>query len=239
LATLGEVLGGVLVDAIRSRVTADSMSRELVAEYRQDPVLSLFSVPRLAVREMQVTLRFVVQSFEPGSVSEEAVADAWSAVLSERIVPQLLRERGAGLSADELGAMRSTLEEQPLRVSERAVASALEADTRPLIDESVEAVLNRLREVPQRLRRRVGTLTELRNVVRRQVLAELHGFLESQQELANVRGVLDSRLDVGVVRTDLESAPATAIQEVTVKLTMEDIETLVGGAELVREVGPS
>lgn len=231
MPTLGEVLSGVLVDAIKSRVTADSISRDLVAQYRQDPVLSMLSVPRLAVRELQVTLRFVVQSFDVGPLSAAAVTEEWSTVLTDRIIPRVLEERGASLGADELGEVRSRVAQEPVRLSPEAMSAAMSEESRSLIDESVEAVLSGLRNVPPRLRRRVGTMAELREELRSQVTAELGDFLEGQRETTRIGAVHDSRLDVGIVRTDFETAPTTAVQEVMVKLTMEDIETLVGGGE--------
>lgn len=235
---LGDVLGSVLAEAARGRVAADSLTRDLVAVYRDDPVLSLMSVPRVTVKQMQVTLRFAVEDFDEGPqqyvqpVVGEGDKAAWERTLAERVLPRLLEAQGPTLSGEEMRRVRDAAgAEAPSVATDRLVAAAT-GDPQALVDESVEAVVARIRSVPTALRRRLGTLAQVREQIRPEIAVEVETFLAGYRRKEDIRRILGSRLDVAVRGGDLSAVAPEVVQEVTVTLEMSDLDTILDGAEL-------
>lgn len=103
MAKLGDVLGSILAEVSRARAVADSLTRDLAADYSNDPVLASLGVPRVALNEMTVTLRFVVdevQEAPPVAVDGARFAQSFDASLSTSVIPRLIAEV-PGLQPDE------------------------------------------------------------------------------------------------------------------------------------------
>jgi hypothetical protein len=228
---LGDVLGGVLADVLRGRVAADALTADLLAAYSQDPSLSMLSVPRVTVKEMTVTLRFAVNQLQspapvPGGDPRKETDD-WGRVLRERVMPRFVDERLATLDVPERAEMRELLVEdtgEPPAVREESVRAAFEGKPDELVAESTAELLGRVRAVPARMRRGLGTVAELRPEIDRTVRAELEIFLDRNEQLESARRALRSRLDVEIVTDQLQTRPAQVIQELTVTLSMADVE---------------
>jgi hypothetical protein len=227
---LGDVLGGVLAEVVRGRLAADALTAQLLAAYQRDPALSMLSVPRVVVREMTVTLRFAVNSLEspPATqVEAEREAEDWSRILRDRVLPRVIDTRLTALPRDERTELREMIVEEPPVILGDRLRTAVEGQPEALLEESVSELVARVRAVPLRLRRPLGTIPELRAEIDREVRAEFDAFLEQRAQFESVQRVLRSRLDVEIVTDDLQARPPQAVQELTLTLSMSDIETAV------------
>lgn len=224
---LGDVLGGVLAEVVRGRLAADTLTAELLAAYRGDPRLSMLSVPRVTVREMSVTLRFAVnevQSVAPSPAEAEREAEEWQRILHERVLRRVIDERLRSLRPEERAEVQAHMAPQPAPVLGDRMRTAVAGEPDALMRESVGQLVTRFRAVPTRLRRRLGTIQDLRAEFDAQVHHEFETFIEHREQLAGARRAMRSRMEVEVVTDELQARPAQAIQELTLTLSMSDIE---------------
>ena len=70
MAKLSEILGGILKDVMAARTTADYLSRDLLETYQKDPVMALMPVPRVTIRQLDLSLKFAVSEHTPSRFDE-------------------------------------------------------------------------------------------------------------------------------------------------------------------------
>lgn len=73
-ARLSDTLGSLLRDIAYSRVKSDMFSRDASLEYVKDPVLKLFPVPRVEIRNADVELSFAVVEAQQAEVNLSQVS---------------------------------------------------------------------------------------------------------------------------------------------------------------------
>jgi hypothetical protein len=230
---LGEVLGGLLTDVVRARLAADALTADALDAYRADRVLASMSVPRVTVSDMTVRLRFLVSDVtvpEPRPVDLGRVQDRWNIVVSERVVPQLVRGReGDEALREDVQRVREALETEPIVVDPDLLGRAVDGDVDPLADITAAALLDRVRALSTAARRRLGTIAQLREELQRGVQRELALFIERLRQSQAVEQSLGSRLQVEVVSDVLQQAPAESLQQLEVTVSIADVEELLAG----------
>jgi hypothetical protein len=238
---LGEVLSGVLAEVVRGRLAADFLTAQLVETYRKDPALSMLSVPRVTINEMSVKLRFAVTALETPPVMATTTAggatEAWRDVLQERVLNRVATSRLEEVPPEMRAEIETRLAEEPPVVDYERVRSALTGEPKGLVEDSVAGVVARFQAVPTRLRRRLGTLTDIRAEVEREVQTELASFIDQAREIEDARLAYRSRLQIEVASDDLQARPTEVIQEVTLTLSMADVETALSEIPLTRLTG--
>ncbi|MGW6318803.1 hypothetical protein [Streptomyces sp. NPDC055099] len=140
---LGEVLGGLLTDVLRARLAADALTAQALEAYREDPVLASFSVPRVAVADMTVRLRFLVTGVEvpePPRPDRVRAGRAWNAVVREQVLPRLSTNHpDAGLE-EVVRLLQDAVRRSPIGVGERELDRAVDGDIAPLVDSALVQV---------------------------------------------------------------------------------------------------
>jgi hypothetical protein len=228
---LGEVLGGLLTDVVRARLAADALTADALDAYRADPVLTSMSVPRVTVSNMTVRLRFLVSDVtvpEPRPLDIERAQDSWNVAVRERVLPQLLQGREGDPALREDGQrLREALEAEPIVVDPDLLRRAVNGDAEPLADVTVAALLDRVRGLSTAARRRLGTLTQLREELQRGIRRELALFTERLRQSQAVEQALGSRLQVEVVSELLQQVPVESLQQLEVTVSIADVEELL------------
>lgn len=237
MARLASVVGGVLLEMTRARVIADTLARDLVAEYESDPILANLAVPRLAIKEATVTLRFVVSGVEevaPAPIDPKAVQDNWpgrfAATLSSVMLRQLEpaeAEAALLLFATPREAVRSRA-----RVTGRlgtvtadTVKQALSGNGQAMVVASVTPVTERWNELPATTRRKLGSAAVFNQQLQEATEAALTAELNRVQELTEVRAALRSKLQVALAPGDLP--PGATMHQVELTLRSEDIDLIL------------
>jgi hypothetical protein len=238
VAKLREVLGGILRDLTESRIVADLAAAEHFDLYQKDPILAHFPVPRMTVKDLTVRLRFAVAGHEtkPVTVDLDTVLNRlWRTELAERVLPAVL----------------GTLVRRPL-AAERAAALtdallAPLARTRFGLGDMSAQGLNRAAEVTvARMIAAVGTLPEdarktlapertLRAALSRAVKEHLDAIGPRLRQLSAAHETAQLDLEILVKRADLAGVEETAVQEVTISITTEDVRVAGGPAPDVPE----
>ena len=69
MANLNEIVGGVLQGLVTARAGADEFSANIAAEYAENGLLQHFSVPFFDIQDVDIQLRFAVESVTNGVIS--------------------------------------------------------------------------------------------------------------------------------------------------------------------------
>ncbi len=226
---LGEVLGSLITDVVRARLAADALTAQAVDAYRADPVLSAMTVPHMTVSDMTVRMRFLVNEVvvpELPPLDALRVQEDWNRLLRDRILPRLAERRDPEGRA-ELDKIREELVSNPITVDKGVVDAVVAGNGATLRDASVSHLVNRVRAVPSRLRRDIGTITDVREELRREIDLGAEQFVSEVREQQTAQQALRSRIDIEVVSQQLQAAPAHTVQELDVTVSMADVETFI------------
>lgn len=229
---LGEVLGSLLTDVVRARLAADAMTAQAVDAYRSDPVLSSMAVPHVTVSDMTVRMRFLVNEVvvpEPTPVDAAKVQEDWNRLLRDRILSRLAERRDPEGRA-ELEKMREELLTNPVTFDRAVVEAVVAGNGTALRDVSLAQIVDRVREVPVRVRRSIGTIADVREELRREIATGADRFVAEVREQQTAQQALRSRIDIEVVSGQLQSAPAHTVQELEVTVSLDDVETFLDSA---------
>ena len=228
---LGSVLGSILAELARARLVADHLSRDLVDEYRADPILASMSVPRVLLDRAELTLRFSVSDLAEADVAAPAAAaasDTWVRHVAANVVPGILDRHG--LSDDErktvLARLVGTRDAPSISVPPTAMREALAGDVSSSTKATTEAVLTTWAELPPEIRAKLGTKAEFRRELEGRLGREATSLVGRVGEVELVKAALASRLDVGIRSDDLPSQPER-IQELKLTLRGEDVSLIV------------
>lgn len=228
---LGSVLGSILAELARARLVADSLSRDLVDEYRSDPILASMSVPRIQIDRAELTLRFTVADLQEAAVAGPAVEGAtagWVRHVASSVVPSILdahdlnpEERSSTL-AHLVGSRRAPT----ISVPPSAMREALAGNPAESSKVTTEAVLATWAELPADVRTKLGTKAEFRREVEARLSQEVPAFVGRAGELELVRAALASKIDVGIRSDELPTQP-DRVQELRLTLRGEDVSLIL------------
>lgn len=231
MARLGAVLGGILAELVRARMIADRLSRELVDEYREDPILASMSVPRVLLDQVDLTLRFSVSDLAEVLVAEpdaSAVADVWSRHVVTSVLPGVLK--GHGLAPDVHSETFELMAGRPaspkVRPPVATIRSALAKDPSAASKAVAEGLLSQWSEISPEIRSKLGTKAAFRKELETALATDLTGLVDRTRELELAKAALESRIDVAV-RTDDLPTEAHHVQEFRLTLRGEDLTMIV------------
>lgn len=229
MARLGSVVGGILKELAQARAIADRHSRELMGEYERDPVLSAFSVPRITIGEVNLTLRFTVNDLEeeaPTAPDYARLASDWQHRTNSVLVKKTVERLGVpvDLAGKAVGGLKSKA-----AVSDELTA-AIAAPGRRAAQLSTDELLEGWSTLPGDLRRALGNKQEFRRELLATAEAELSNFLADQAKLTDLRSALASKIDVGIRAADLPSDPQH-IHEMTLTVRGEDLDMVLAAGE--------
>jgi hypothetical protein len=226
---LADVLGALLTDLIRARAAADALTADLVREYKDDPLLASFSVPRVTVSDLTVRIRFLVTGLEQGQrppLDVERFGRDWTLRVRRRV----LREIGLRSSEDRRSAiarLEDALAAEPIALDTGTLERALGGNHAELVDLSVSSVIQRFRTLPADVQRRIGDPGRFREEMLPLLNVEVPAFLDEVERRLAAQQALRSRVEVEVRSDVLAERPIQAIQEIEATLTQDDIEEVV------------
>lgn len=227
MATLSQVLGGILRDVTRARVNADLQTQELFEAYRTDPLLSRVPIPRVIVRELSVRLRFAVdEHVEPENPTQADVAKAsqsWLEHLRREVLPRIYRVAAEERDIDSV--LMTKLVGQ-LRAPQRALGmeKALAGDLSALASESVRAVTDAKRRLTTSDQRRLPALSRVQAVAAQEVARATTSFMPRLRHQLAAEATARGDLRILVRDADLAGIEESRLQEVSVTLSSDDVE---------------
>ena len=225
MVRLSNVVGGIMRDLARSHSVSDAYTVDTLESYRQDPVLGQFPVPRMAIREVQLTLRFAVSDVQDPVVEEDpgAVRELWLRTVQERILPLSLAEVGRADNRTVVAAFAKRLASPGAELAVEA-GDILATDRADALARTTLAFLKeQASTLPQTARRSIEK-TELAAAFERIVAQELPELQRAARQLEQARIAKQSELDVLVTSEALGSVPDNRISELTVTVAMDDVQ---------------
>jgi hypothetical protein len=229
VARLNEVVAGMLRDLVESRVAADALSREHADQYRADPILSQVPVPRFAVREVSLKLRFAVEEIHAAKPSADDVAlvrNAWVREVIERVVPASLGALAVEPTA--AAALVARLRGTPTPALD--VTGLTRGSPGRLAAATAQWVLAGRTGLADAIRRKLPGAATLRSTMTTALTAALETFGPRARQLFGEGAALRSELEIAVKRTELDQIPESRIHELTLVLTTDDLQ-LAGPAD--------
>ncbi|MFE6922900.1 hypothetical protein ACFVAV_17860 [Nocardia sp. NPDC057663] len=226
MVRLGSVVGGILAELTQARVVADRLTRVLVDEYEDDPILSGMSVPRVKLSEATVTVRYTIQDIEepePAKPDPVVVGIKWQTVATNKVIPSVLRK--LHITDEDHQTLKVISVKRP---SVSATEHALQGNPAELVNATVESALEAWPNIPVELHHRLGGKVAFRAELKAAAVTELEGFLAREARDALLAGVLASRVQVGVLAADLPDEPFR-IQEIQLTVTGEELDLVVLG----------
>jgi len=228
---LGSVLGAILAELGRARVVADHLSRDLVDDYRADPILASMSVPRVMLDHAELTLRFSVSDLtevEATPTAASLAAKDWARHVASAVLSDVLEKRGLDVDERRATIVRLVRSDEtpslvvPVTVIRDAIAGKYAASSRV----TTSAVLEAWGELPREVRTKLGSKAAFRRELEGRLVREVSSFVGRAREIELVKAALASRIDVAIRTEDLPSEPER-IQELKLTLRGEDVTLIV------------
>lgn len=231
MARLGSVLGAILAELTRARLVADELTKDLVSEYRDDPVLASMTVPRVVLDEVALTLRFGVSDLEeaPGLAPDaESVRAEWVGHAGSTVLPRVLDRLGVP------AAERSTVIDAIADAAGKPVGSpplidvrrAIAGERKKMAQASAQPLVDAWSALPTGVRSTLGAKTAFRRELEQIMRRELDLFIDRQFEMNLVKVALASRIDVAVIAQELPQDP-NLVQELRITVRGEDLDLVV------------
>ena len=231
MARLGEVVGGLLTDVLRARLAADALTASAVEAYRADPVLASMSVPRVAVSDMTVRLKFLVLDVwvpDPSPPDVVRAARVWNATVRDRVLPRLLTGPGRDTEGlrEPVQQWRDAVRADPVAVDPGALQRAVDGDVSPLVDTTLAQVLERLRTLPPPSQARLGRIRP-QEELQRELAREAPPFAEQVRQWQAAEQALRSRVEVEVTADRLQERPVETMQQIELTVSLADVEEFI------------
>lgn len=225
MVQLSNVVGSLLRGLLQSHTIADAYTVKTLETYRRHDVLSQLPVPRMAIREAQLTLRFAVADV-PGKPDAKPDAgdllDLWHTTMREHIVPESLREIGRLDNKTVVAAFAKRLETQHAEEFIDPAALLDEGAEGRLVEATLKYLSVLLDSLAPSTRRMLGD-ADLSAVFERVVEEQVPDLRAAAKKLQEAAEGALGELDIVVTAEGLRSIPESQISQLTLSLGMEDI----------------
>jgi hypothetical protein len=229
MAKLSTVLGTVLRDLAHSRVISDTFSRDISVEYEEDPILRLFPVPRIEIKEVTISIPFTVKSVERGEVKTDKVVKpilkSQATKLTDNILSSITIRRknkediSKVLEATQAGKKLQKMLEQQLASNMNMISKALKGQREDLNDVLSDAIHKELLADSGRAKELLAGVDEVRfkKMLQKTCDAFLKNvFTKDAQAAIESAGEKATNVDVGVTTDELVGVPETTLTRITV-----------------------
>jgi hypothetical protein len=228
---LGSVVGAILAELARARLAADYLSRDLVDDYRADPILASMSVPRVQLDQAVLTLRFSVSDLVEADAAPPAEASAalgWARHVASAVIPVVLDSHGLTDAERRaaLARLAGSRDAPSIEIPPAVMRDALAGDFVGPSRATAGALLEGWVSLPREIRAKLGSKAAFRRELEGRLAREIAGFTARAREVELVKAALASRIDVGIQSDDLPSQPER-IQELRLTLRGEDLSVIV------------
>ena len=156
MADLGVLLGAIISGVVQARRIADEESAAVAEHYKDNPLLSGMSIPRVRVPEVTIDIPMLIDATDDGEADEVADSETIRDAVKKELKASLARE-GLSVANADLKKFDSTFNQQLAKISApvghrapreaiiRAAEDAYSATVRnKVIDKGTLAAANRV-----------------------------------------------------------------------------------------------
>lgn len=235
MARLSGVVAAIASELARATMIADQQSRELAAEYESVPILASLSVPRVSLKEANLTLRFVVSDVVEGprpTHHAEIEGSEWDMQVINSL-SALLIERGLNPKQHHAvltSAMASYVTASEISINDMRRAMTHEDES--LIRKSTQSILEAWTQWSSKVLAKLGDQSVFATELSDKLKGALTELGRRRRYPEHAQLALPTVLDVGV-RSDELGAAQALVQEVHLTFRADNLDTLAS----VEEVG--
>lgn len=241
MAKLSEILGGILKDVLAARTTADYLSRDLLETYQQDPIMAMMPVPRITIRQLDLSLKFAVAEHTSSRFDEIDETKLKALLVKElkraAFAPVYKRALTNRNLVPQLGTALKALLEQLPEPDNWKIIEALEGNPKIALKQGVVFILSARSRLPTSLRRNLVPAAQLRAIATKQVQKVLDAELPRLRQVAIANQVSRFDLDILIKKSDLEAVSEAATSELHVTLSLDELQILEPQEEHEAEEG--
>lgn len=215
----------------RARVAADFAAKEAYESYKGDQVLAGLPVPRVVVKDVNLTLRFVVNEDQRGAFDAELEAAAskeWASILSRELVDLLSTPGRVGDAKLGEALTRSARELEASARTEFHLSGAFASASG--VARVVRATLEYLGKVgaavPQKLAPGVLKGSRLKAHAQPRVERLLESSTFRLKEIATARAALARKFDISITNGVLAKAAQNSVHEIKLTLGTDDLRVV-------------
>jgi hypothetical protein len=228
MAKLSLLIGSLLRDLAQSRVISDTYSRDVSVDYQDDPILRLFPVPRMEIKEVSISIPISVKSVQPGVVKTDQIVKSIAKQSAEKLrskvmeaVTAKVRNKETLVKAFAEEQVEKRIEnavEQKLSQSASQISKATEGEATDLSSAICELVQRELL-VGSKIAKELRLDTD--NAPLKTVILRTCDFFVKNVFTKDLREAIDaaqekaSVIDVGVTAEELAGIPETAVTRIT------------------------
>ena len=225
MTKLSNVVGGLLQDLARSHSISDASSLDILDAYGRDPVLAQLPVPRLSIREAQLTLRFAVSAIqeEEKPLDPEEVRDLWIDALRSKVVPRALAEVGRIDNKRVVAAFDRVVAKGSLEAEldpQVVLGTGREQD---LIALSQKFLLEQVETIPTSTRRSFEKL-DVDGALDHALRDEIPDLIAAVRQLEQARKAAAADLNVSITTDALAEVPDGQLSQLTLTVSMEELQ---------------
>lgn len=227
MATLAEVLGGIVADVTRACQLADRLARDSVEAYTLDPLLAAFPIPRVTLKDANLKLRFAVGEVTEQDLGKQAEAEArdlWKQRLVTELFPQVL---GADTDPNSVKAAQGRL--LAAKTPHFDIAGALRGSTANLVKAASTFISREYAKLPVSLKKKLPASRLIVAALNRELPKAARQFIPTLKALEGAKVAAQTNLQVLIRKEELERTSEHAIHEITFTLTLDNIQA--GGAD--------
>ncbi|MCG8506309.1 MAG: hypothetical protein MI755_17020, partial [Sphingomonadales bacterium] len=207
------------------RITADLVAREAWQSYRDDPVLSLFPVPRVTISDVNIRLRFAIAGQAGPDISKADLTNArnqWGQLVAREVLPEVYaKEPGQALDAGLVKQLRTVFLKET--VGDDVLRVALLDNPSGLVADGVARIVAIKSKLPAASQRQLPNVRIVRVRAERQLKTVADGFLARTRKTLEADAAAKADLDVLVTERDLQEIPAERIHEITFTIASDDV----------------
>lgn len=227
MARLSDIVGGLLRDLAESHAVSDAYTREVLEAYRQDPMLSQFPVPRMAIRQATLRLKFAVTGQAPAPIEDDdptEYRELWVKALRERLLPQALEAVGRLDNKAVVAAFGKRLSLRSTGDALNDVALLLDPQQGPALQKMTIAFLARQVESLSATARRSLEGVKLSQAFQEAAARELPELQRAARRIAEARRAAQAELDIAVHSEDLQGLPESQVSEMELTVSLDDVQ---------------
>ena len=225
MTKLSNVVGGLLQDLARSHSISDASSLDILDAYGRDPVLAQLPVPRMSIKQAQLTLRFAVSAIqeEEKPLDPEEVRDLWVDALRNRVVPKALAEVGRMDNKRVVAAFDRVVTKGSLDTELDPQVVLGPGREQDLIRLSHRFLLDQVDAIPSSTRRSFEKL-DVDGALDHALRDEIPDLIAAVRQLEQARKAAAADLNVSITTDALAEIPDGQLSELTLTVSMDELQ---------------
>ncbi|MGE0228739.1 MAG: hypothetical protein AB7I38_01105 [Dehalococcoidia bacterium] len=226
MTKLSTIVGGLMRDLAQSHAISDAYTLEAFDAYRRDTMLSHLPVPRLSIREAQITLRFAVDAVQDAKagLDSDDLRALWLDAMRTRVIPRVLTDLGRFDNERVVTAFDRRLEEAEPPAFIEAADLLAEGTEERLVKSTLTFLSAEVAKLPATVRRSIESAA-FAPTLERVVREEIPDLRSAARRLEAARQAAEGELEVSITRESLGTLADHQVSELTLTLTLEDLQS--------------